>query len=48
MCVVVHTSIQGQSLPEGEEAMVNMFGSWQTEDYIAQPIVDVRELYYLL
>ncbi len=29
-------------MPENQLATVDVFGSWQTEKYIPQPIVDVR------
>ena len=33
--------LQGQSLLEAQQSTVEVFGRWQTEEYIAHPIVDV-------
>ena len=33
--------LQGQSLLEAQQSTVKVFGRWQTEEYIAHPIVDV-------
>ena len=33
--------LQDQSLLEAQQSTVEVFGRWQTEEYIAHPIVDV-------
>ena len=33
--------MQGQTLLEAQQSTVQVFGRWQTEDYIAHPIIDV-------